>query len=105
KPYTNIFVSSVIKSRLGYKVFMTNSMRLTGESVAVNRGESVFFSLELTVNLAPGVYDLGATVFDRVANKWIFFHNITSFVVEEDPRFDGIAFMNPKLLSLKVLSQ
>jgi len=104
KPYTNILVSSVIKSRFGYKVFMTNSMRLAGESVAVNQGESVLFSLALTVNLAPGVYDLGAAVFDRVANKWIFFYNITSFVVEEDLRFGGIAFMNPKLLTLKVLS-
>ena len=48
------------------------------------------------------VYELGTTVFDRTTNKWVFNCPFAFFVVEEGPRFDGVAFMNPMLLDLKV---
>jgi lipopolysaccharide transport system ATP-binding protein len=105
--YANIFIDSYIKSKSGLEVFTTNSMRLTGKSLAPKKGETVLFSFAITLNLAPGVYELGATVFDRdrISNKWVFKYTITSFVIEEDPRYDGIVFMNPRFLRLNVQSK
>ena len=107
KDYANIFIDSYIKSKSGLEVFTTNSMRLTGKSLALKKGETVLFSFAITLNLAPGVYELGTTVFDRdrTSNRWVFKHVITSFVIEEDPRYAGIVFVNPRFLRLNVQSK
>lgn len=104
KDCPNFYISAYVRSRSQLMIFSTNSMRLSGSSLSARKGESALFSFDLTVNLAPGVYELGTTVFDRTINKWAFNYTVTSFVVEENPRFDGIAFMNPMLLDLKVQS-
>lgn len=105
KEYHDIFISSAIRSRSELIIFTTNSMRLGGSSLSVKKGESALFSFGLTVNLAPGIYDLRTGVFDRTTNKWVIInYTLTSFIVEEDSHFDGIAFMNPQLLNLKVQS-
>ncbi|MDL1969042.1 MAG: ABC transporter ATP-binding protein [Deltaproteobacteria bacterium] len=105
KEYLDIFISSVIRSSSELIIFSTNSMRLGGSSLSVKKGESALFSFGLTVNLAPGIYDLRTGVFDRTTNKWVIInYTLTSFIVEEDSRFDGIAFINPQLLNLKVQS-
>ena len=104
KDCPNFYISAYVRSRSQLMIFSTNSMRLSGRSLSAREGESALFSFDLTVNLAPGVYELGTTVFDRTTNKWVFNCPFASFVVEEDPRFDGVAFMNPMLLDLKIQS-
>lgn len=104
KDYPNFYISAYIRSSSESIVFSTNSMCLSGRPLSVKEGESASFSFDLAINLSSGVYELGTTVFDRTINKWVFNYAVTSFVVEEDPRFDGIAFMNPILLDSKVQS-
>lgn len=102
KDFPNIYISAYIRSKSESIIFSTNTMRLSGKSLSVKKGESALFSFGLTVNLAPGIYEFGTTVFDRIINKWIFNSAFTSLVIEENPYFDGIAFMDPKLLNLEI---
>jgi lipopolysaccharide transport system ATP-binding protein len=102
KDFPNIYISTYIRSRLGTMVFSTNSMRLSGESLSVKKGDDIVFSLRFKINLAPGVYELGTTVFDRTVNRWICNYSFATLIVEDNPLFDGIAYLEPELLGLEI---
>ena len=99
---SSIYITASVLSDNGTLVFWTDSASLSGQSLSVSKGQHVFFSVWLNLNLSPGKYELRTTVFDREANQTIFRETICYFVIQKDIRCGGgISFLDPHLNELR----
>lgn len=59
-------------------------------------------NLGITLNLGPGNYEVRLAVLDRKTNADILYHHFANIVIRDDPRYGGIAYMNPTLVGFDV---
>ena len=101
--FSNIYITASVLSNNGTLVFWTDSASLSGHPLSVSKGQHVFFSVSLNLNLSPGEYELRTTIFDRVANQTIFRETLSYFVMQKNIRSGGgICFLEPHLNELSV---
>lgn len=95
--FDNIDVGISVRKTNGLFVFKTELFSLHGQTITVKKGQSLAFSLSLVMNLAPSEYYMGVYVFNR-ANKNVLLRNeFSQFVIEKNTRYEGIAYLEPKI--------
>ncbi|PJF33040.1 MAG: hypothetical protein CUN57_03180 [Phototrophicales bacterium] len=96
----NPTVGIMIRDRLGYDVFGTNSCELSFQSGFYTAGTRAVFEFSLKMNLGPGDYTVTAAVHASHTHleecfEWV--DRILSFKVlpRSDFRFIGVSFLHP----------
>jgi ABC-type multidrug transport system ATPase subunit len=102
---TNVIVTFSVRAKNGMHIFGTDSMRLTGSPVNAAENKKVSTSIELTLNLVPGEYEIGTSIFDRTSQKTIYKKIFSSFVIQNNYRCGGIAYLDPRIINQKITNQ
>lgn len=102
KALTNVIVTFSVRAKNGMHIFGTDSMRLTGSPVDIAENQKVSTSIELTLNLVPGEYEIGTSIFDRTSQKTVYNEIFSSFVIQNNYRCGGIAYLDPKMINQKI---
>ena len=97
----NPTIGILIRDRLGYDIFGTNSRRLYKQSGVWQRGESGIFCFDFQMNLGPGEYTLSVAVHQDETHagecyQWV--DRIVSFKVlpRTDFQFLGVSLLRTK---------
>lgn len=102
KAFTNVIVTFSVRARNGMHIFGTDSMRLTGRPVNIAENQEISTSIELTLNLVPGEYEIGTSIFDRTSQKTIYNEIFSSFVIQNNYCCGGIAYLDPKMINQEI---
>jgi hypothetical protein len=100
--FLNIYVAIFVQRNDGFFVFGVESNRFTGQLFSVKKGQKILLKVRLTLNLAPGEYRVGMSVFDTTdpsRHKAIFTEVLANIIVEEKGvGCCGIAYLEPVLI-------
>jgi lipopolysaccharide transport system ATP-binding protein len=100
---SNIIVTFSVRTKNGMHAFGTDSMRLTGSPIDVAANQKVEISVELTLNLVPGEYEIGTSIYNRSIQKTVFSEFFSSFVIQSNFICGGIAYLDPKLINQQII--
>jgi hypothetical protein len=82
-------------------IFGTNTMRLGGESLSVDKGDLVEIRLNTNLHLAPGTYGVRLSIFHYHMFRPVARRELLTLLIKEDPRVTGFANLNPVLGEFK----
>lgn len=104
KAFRNIIIAFSIKAKNNVHAFGTDSMRLTGKAINIDVNQKIKTSIELTLNLVPGEYEIGTSVYNRSTQTTIFNKAFSSFVIENNFICGGIAYLDPKMIHQEIIN-
>lgn len=98
----NPTIGIMIRDRLGYDVFGTNTAELFQKTGQFAKGERAQFRFHCNMHLGPGIYTITAAVhssFTHVDNCYEWVDRILTFTILQraDYRFLGVAGLEPRL--------
>jgi lipopolysaccharide transport system ATP-binding protein len=100
--FSNLYVTIFVQRNDGFFVFGVESNRFTGQLFSVKKGQKILLKVQLTLNLAPGEYRVGTSVFDTTDasnHKAIFREVLANIIVEEEEiGCCGIAYLEPVMI-------
>jgi ABC-type multidrug transport system ATPase subunit len=102
KEYKDLLVAILFHTEMQTLAFATDSMRLSSKAFSVSSGQRVSFGTKLILNLGPGRYEVRVSVLDRKTNRDILYYLFSHIVIKQNPRYGGIAFMNPQLTHFEI---
>lgn len=75
---------------------------MTGQLFSVKKGQRILLKVQLTLNLAPGEYRVGTSVFDATdpSNHKAIFREVLGNIIVEEKGMGccGIAYLEPVLI-------
>ena len=104
KTFRNIIIAFSVNAKNNVHAFGTDSMRLTGKAINVDANQRIKTSIELTLNLVPGEYEIGTSVYNRLTQTTIFNKALSSFVIENNFICGGIAYLDPKMIHQEIIN-
>lgn len=101
-PIENPTVGILIRDRLGYDIFGTNTAQLSVQSGSFKPGDRARFVFNFGMNLGPGAYTVSAAVhssFTHIEDCYEWVDRVLSFNVlaRADFHFLGVSMLSPKL--------
>ncbi len=100
--FSNIYITFFVQKIDGLYVFAIESNRFNGQLFSVKKGQKILLKLQWRLNLAPGEYRVGTSVFDTddpSKHKRIFTEVFANIIVkEEGVGCWGIAYLEPMLI-------
>jgi ABC-type glutathione transport system ATPase component len=96
-------VLKIFPKNQNFSVFSTDCVRLGKPHLFVKKGQLVHVVINLTLNLAPGEYELWSSVLVGEMRERIFSQVFSHLVIQEDKKFTGIANLKPELIELSVI--
>jgi lipopolysaccharide transport system ATP-binding protein len=104
KALRNIIIAFSVNAKNNVHAFGTDSMRLTGNALNVDANQRIKTSIELTLNLVPGEYEIRTSVYNRSTQSTIFNNAFSSFVIENNFICGGIAYLDPKMIHQEIIN-
>jgi lipopolysaccharide transport system ATP-binding protein len=104
KALRNIIIAFSVNAKNNVHAFGTDSMRLTGNALNVDANQRIKTSIELTLNLVPGEYEIRTSVYNRSTQATIFNNAFSSFVIENNFICGGIAYLDPKMIHQEIIN-
>jgi hypothetical protein len=90
------------KKENSYVVFGSHYTALTGNRIAMNKGQDMKITFDLSLNLSQGVYAIEAIAWNQLRNCPLLVKEIDTLIIKDVIKTDGIAFLNPQLKEISL---
>ena len=83
-------------------VFASHYTALTGQRISLDRDQEVRITFALSLNLTQGIYVLETVAYDQLRNQYLLVREITTLVIKDTVKCDGIAFLDPVITEFSI---